>query len=368
MATLKSVIDNYQKTLHIYYKYLYTEDTQGIEKDLLVEIGKIEYILNTLCSNPEIKIPKMIEIYNHTKEHFNKIKFAWDPYFDFYTIANFDDEMKFSNKTRTFSNKDLLELTHDFYKQLDQEFFKYFNKLYKIKDKRVSFIPFNEGENYGETRIVTKANAPYINVKKLATYQDVFSTVHEFSHGISSLMNPRHITPEKMLFTEIDSTFMELIAADYFSKILDNEKIQTYKAEKHHFYSEIAERFVSYLKLIILEDLLKEGYTNKKRLKSFAIGYCNLNKDSFNDLIYGGYESYDKYLLDYMFAVELYTLYKLDKDAALYYLKRIINLKRPTSEKYFEDILKLGIIPNANMLEYHEEIKNYLNDFSRIRK
>ena len=64
------------------------------------------------------------------------------------------------------------------------------------------------------------------------------------------------------------------------------------------------------------------------------------------------------YVVSYMFALELYKLYLIDKEKALYYLKKIILLECRSSQEYYCNIKRLGLFPNLTSSELHKKFTN----------
>lgn len=61
-----------------------------------------------------------------------------------------------------------------------------------------------------------------------------------------------------------------------------------------------------------------------------------------------------------MLAIELYKIYKEDKDKALYILKHIIMLDNTSNEQYYCNIQRLGLVPNLSIDEFQRETEQEL--------
>ena len=76
-------------------------------------------------------------------------------------------------------------------------------------------------------------------------------------------------------------------------------------------------------------------------------------------------------MVGYMFAIELYSLYQIDPEKALYLLKKIILLREENDYDYYQAIINMGIIPNENINKYTTqctEICQTLKKFDKFCK
>ena len=104
--------------------------------------------------------------------------------------------------------------------------------------------------------------------------------------------------------------------------------------------------FRSTSKLIDKEKIGERHYNLVEQVLSYLTRYEELEE------IIGVHPSYDFiYIIGYIFAIELYLIYKENPDYAFYLLKKIMVIDlRKDSESYFKEILKLGIIPTSSLL------------------
>ena len=97
-----------------------------------------------------------------------------------------------------------------------------------------------------------------------------------------------------------------------------------------------------------------------------------LTKESFSDeifddaFLFSGI-AHEEYLASYMNAIELYMLYKENKDKALDTLKRIILLDEMNEEEYYSNIKKLGIIPNFSLRSFERDLQEESMKLERVR-
>lgn len=354
-------------------KYNLLLKMQEVEKDpekLDLIIKDINYLYEYIMEfeDPQFEdTPKLLENYYFSKEELLKRKFLWGD------ISLFKEETCNSVtpspilKNASFSKKDILDLTHDFYKtELDKFFFHNFLKSFRQRYDHLIFTKEIDNKNcMGESFSILSLKEIFIRVLRNFNIEDVLTTIHEYSHATSVIISPTHVSDQNYTFCEIDSLFMEMIAADYLERIFKNGEATIAKANSHELQCCTADVIASKIDLIKAEDLFYNGcYTNNKMLKESAKKYCGLVSEEVDDIIQQGSLSYD-YTISYLFAVELYNLYKNDKEKALYILRKIIYLNCKSELEYYNELKRLGLIPNMNMREYHRDINENIRKLEK---
>lgn len=292
-------LNNLYKVLNTFYSetYLSYDDVFKRKKSIL----NIDYIIND------------INIFNKSSIHYDVI-----------------DKLDFYN----YSNDDLLSMTNDFYKELGKKYYKLFNDVYHKSNLNCS--------DSNSTSSIFIDNSFYLSVNKDGTVDDIVSFIHEYGHGISSLINHDHLyDSNKFLYREIDTLFYELIANDY---IINN----------------ISKRDGLNLANINLADYLEAANNVMKCKKSllFTSFMQKINKDYiiYKRCYLEDDINIESYLIDYLFAIELHYIYKIDKEKTLYILDNIIKMNNKSSKDYYDEIVKLGLKPNNKVDDYKEGI------------
>ena len=107
---------------------------------------------------------------------------------------------------------------------------------------------------------------------------------------------------------------------------------------------------------------------NKTNLNKIFIqdGFINFlikhsNTEELEEII-GVHPSNDFiYIIGYIFAIELYLIYKENPDYAFYLLKKIMAIDlRKDSESYFKEIIDLGINPTSSLDSFESHLKREL--------
>ena len=200
----------------------------------------------------------------------------------------------------------------------------------------------------------------FLQIGTDGTFRDLFTTIHEYGHSTSAQINPSHLNPEKELYSEIDSIFMELIAYDFFDRELNNYAGTIEKAHYHETYSSIAEKANAIISLANLEKKLGTSFRYDKNSDySFVLNAVTNLSTEINDYFY---------VTSYIFALELYDLYKKDKEKALDTLKKIILLDGNSEKQFYDDILDLGITPNASLEKFQNDLDKEVEKTKKLIK
>jgi len=300
---------------------------------------------------------KLLESYDYFKDNLTQIDFLWDAFKRFYETVNYPIETP-ELKRYSLSKDDILSITHDFYKSLNNSFFCNFMKNFCRRNDHVVFRSMPQKILYtGESITLPSLKETYIEIYRNFTAEDIITTIHEYSHATSVSINPKHLYLTKSLYTEIDSLFMELIASDYLETLFKDGSSTILKAEGLNEQCSHADDISAIIDLINAEQFTINGYTSNKLLKSIAKKHCKLYPEELEEILNNSGPSQSLYLTSYMFAISLYKIYKEDKEKALYYLKKIILLECSNERQYYSNIRKFGIIPNDGLYEFQKQVQ-----------
>ena len=148
--------------------------------------------------------------------------------------------------------------------------------------------------------------------------------------------------------------------------ILNNNEAPIFTIDKHLEYIDDAKKVKMILSLMEEEANLSEGFSSTKEMRKH-LNHNLFTDDCFDDSFNFANNPDEEYLASYMIAIELYMLYKEDKDKALDILKRIILLDDMSEEEYYSNIKKLGIIPNFSLRNYERCLQEESMKLERIK-
>lgn len=342
--TIDQIKDRYSYLCRLYSKNEIKSE-EGKEK-LIEDLALLKGLLEN--KNLECQDASLLERYHGTTEQLEDIDYLWQDIHDFCLLTK-EDFSTVPIKTCSLSRKDLLDLTHDFYKGCFDHFFfgNFMKNFYRRKD-HILFEPADTPGLKGESFSIHTTRESFLTVKREYTYDDLITTVHEYMHVTSFSINGNHFLVSKEPYSEIDTTLTELLACDYFETVFKDHKMDALKVALHKKFCDDAHNMS---KLMHLYDIESE------------IGCFRSNRDLRKNAVECGIIDLDKVLedvfviptLDYMFAIEFYYLYKADKEKALRTLKKFIMMEYDDDVRYSKELNNLGLFPNANSRELHRE-------------
>ena len=241
----------------------------------------------------------------------------------------------------------------DFYSSIGGIFEENFLELIKGSRLRIRFQDKQERES-GATFPILNTNNIYMIVGRVQGFQDYLTTAHECAHGISYLMNPdARCYYDRYLFQELMPILFETLLGDEKAKSLDSiEEAQAIKKAQFNDYLYSAKMVCA--KIDMLESLNSRLLKNERAMREFLVNYHQLDKEDIDILLREGIPNISVYVVSYLTAVELYLLYKEDKERALGILKEIVLAKESIPNEYLAFVNQLGIEPGANIDTYRK--------------
>ncbi len=250
-----------------------------------------------------------------------------------------------------------------FYSSIGGIYEEYFLEL--IKGSRLK-IRFEDGQKResGATFPILNTNNVYMIVGRVQSFQDYLTTTHECAHGISYLMNPdARCYYDRYLFQELMPILFETLLSDEKAESLESiEEAKAIKMAQFNDYLYSAMMICS--KIDMLESLNSKHLRNERAMREFLATYHDLDKEDIDILLGEGIPNISVYVVSYLTAVELYLLYKEDKESALNILKEMVLAKESIPSDYLSLVKKLGIEPGANIDTY----RKLLHDSKVLKK
>ncbi len=242
---------------------------------------------------------KYDEIFNKFLNHSRSLK-PYDPYFfEFHNI--------FKN------NNEIMTIISDFFQTLDKELYQAYIKVQIIGKN-------NYVNNYGGVCItLPTANKIYNQIGLEKNVYSIFSLGHEYGHSISYILQEGEYSINNELI-EFESYFIELLLSDYLKTIIKKDVINNLLTLKH---KEIINVIYNYnLLATILDIYTMNKYPNFTNLKKLL----NRNEIEINTpaKIYSHADDIEEnyhYPVGYMTALEVYYIYKQDKELGIHIYK-----------------------------------------------
>lgn len=294
--------------------------------------------------------PSALEAYGDIKKWNLKCRFVWDPILTFLENSVGDYQTGGFSKMK-LSDEDIMQLTHDFYKTLPKEFYEQYLKDYVQRKDHIRFRSSNNGHYYlGFSWYFPSLGENFAEIIRTRTISDVFTSIHENGHFLWARYNPKVYIANGYIHEVIPYT-MELLASEYLANILGKDapsctglyhkgKLKQARTWKEFYDILKAEEDIGEIKS--KQDLLKAAElagVKTSRLPSLL----NLEANDNEHIIMG-----------YIYAMELYTLYKKDPEYATKIMQKMMmddTVEFGDSIKMLED---LGLHANEHSKEFHE--------------
>ena len=234
-----------------------------------------------------------------------------------------EDKIEKATGTHVSKTK-AISICYDFYRELDDELFQYYKRIY---DMRFNHLRFNKPEKkgelpfYGMQHYLYGVDESYLEV--FGTDNPIMSTtvIHESAHAIDVSMNPENYINDDY-FSEVISTFLELVSfykragnfdelfyhnsvvdnLDYFCDFIDDANsfanlMELYKENDHHITPEFYEQ-------------ARRDY--------------KIKKDDVKDILQSSSLNGMTYPISAGLAFYLFSIYKQDERKGLEELKKLI--------------------------------------------
>lgn len=293
--------------------------------------------------------------------HMKPTSFLWSEIRNFAKLASDEDILgKNDFPFIKLSNKDLIDLVHNFYKNgTNPKTYDIFMHFFKDRRKDLHFM--NEKDFRADVVYLPYYKKAYIQVNLAHDFADIPYTVHEYGHCIQFFLNYDN-SLFNGAFYEVVSTFFELISSDYYIKngIFAKEGV-IHLLEDWDQQTEVADDLSR--EFDILDAVSINSNDNKIQLVKNIRNYMSLFGPRVTELLETEplpSEDYI-YIVAELIAIELFWIYLTDPDFAFYLLYKIIDInpKLPQDE-YYRQIQNLGINLNEHTKDYQEYLKRKL--------
>ncbi len=225
------------------------------------------------------------------------------------------------------TENDVYDLLDDFYKSTPKGNYRIFSNLFKDRDKYINYDL--KGKCFdGITYMVPIVKKNYMSIGAHGDKRDLLETLtHEYGHAIGARLNDKRYYSDDT-FVEIESLFMSLIGIDYYHEKTNDEYFKMLLKKKVYDYA------VSSQEVLMFKNVHDNTFRYMKDNDS-ALKLCDiyLEKEGFNpNKVNIDIEDSMKYIFSYMVAIELYEVYKEDKELAFNLLKKIVNRDKRLTE------------------------------------
>ena len=333
---------------------LYNKTSSFEEKRNIME--QINYINNfNRHISANYRQPKLLEAYIEIKKYIESEKFSVDYLKKFYNIVKGNYEF-ITPEGNKISNDEIVSMMYDFYNTMPDKLKEAFiNNFEKIKTHVKFENPGSYDYAYGYTITIPSIKENFMSIQKCGGVSDIFTAIHEMGHSIFSDLNLKSKFSINGYKLELFPETLELIAGDYLEKYYgdDARKIIT---GSHGLRIIENNSWINFMNLLQLEREFGGKYKSAKDIINAGeiAGYSRNEVSSICNLEMFP-EMHEQ--LSYIFAIELYYLYKEDPEKFEDVIIKISNFNNDDAVDTINYIETLGIIPNKHSNEFHNSMK-----------
>ena len=319
--------------------------------------GYIEYLRELMDDAPQVDetfMPREDGIYNSLVSDFDTIderleyidpikEFLVNGITHFVETPFYDQFMNFQTpKDIKLTNKEIMELIHDFYQSLpDKEIRNLFNEAFSKNEENYRI----KGDETN-TLLLPYIDSFYINVAANASNtKKVISSIHEYGHVIDyGIRKEISDYGSNYPFIELPSLFFESLAGDYLKEKLPKAK--------RNIKDEELSRLVGLFNISNTLITEYDGFKQKKLNDPLKYAYLLrvYGKEELEDIPNSPALRTFNYVIPFLTSIELLEEYKSDPEKTLNLLKTII--KANDEENYLAYLESKNIILNNNSCKY----------------
>lgn len=273
-----------------------------------------------------------------------------------YKLYKTDDLKSNINLTK----EDILSLTYDFYKNIDKEIFKTFENLFNERNTHLKFIT-SKYDYSGQTHYSKSSNEIFIELEYSNSFDNLLTAVHEYGHAIRfKTLKNNPMTISRQAYQEIESTFMEILAIDYFTN-LDAFKHLKYNEKKKYFNSFYTQaafiNFKMFIKYLYDNFKLNNDDTGYTAFKHYLNDNYNISANQLKQIYEFTSSYFMRYVLSLFVTFELYSIYNSDKQKAIYLYKEILKLTDENPIDIDNKLKKMNIIIGNNVDAFTKKLE-----------
>ena len=306
---------------------------------------------------------KQIEYILRQAQRLIKCDFLWTDFTSFHTCST--KPMYFSDFPELkLSNRQLLANTRTFFENAtDENTLMTFNTLFSKHNKYTHIIRNTNADFYGECFFIPYFNDFYIQVKPHNTFDDIATLTHEYGHGIQFIQNYNpSLRSKNVIFSEIISSFFEFLSYFYFTdnSVLGKEAITSLAINYDYLtgYGDSLDKFIQLIQKLSLPELNSAGQMFDVLLENKSL----FEEDNFLEVLLTRNINNDAvYLFAFIVVIEIIDIYFVSPKSAFDLLQKIIDIDLNLSpEEYYLKLIELGIVPNASVSSFEEQLKRRL--------
>ena len=231
---------------------------------------------------------------------------------------------------KRYTHEETLSLVRGFYADFDKELYDIFMKIYDERYKSVKFVKHYTNpddptfqETSGYCFYLGGINKAYISVDEQKGITKVSDAVHEFGHAIRySILPSSAYSAENCFVSEVEAIFPELVFLYEQGKKIDSFQSSLAMFDPLATYYEKASCIR--MQQLIVNAWYDNNYKLDKNVYQRLREVAQMDRNDVYAALNTPIKANGPYIISFGIVLELFNLYKRDKDKAMYLYKKII--------------------------------------------
>lgn len=315
-------------------------------------ISSLEYLSSLISSLYDVITElEYTDIYESEKVEYSSLISSisnYNMYYPFireyYNIASYYentlDSFKSDKKKYKLKRSDIFNLIDEFYKSVGGIIYDTYKET--VKNSNINYLK-NSSVECGNVFSIPLLNKHYINIASNDSNRDKLITLtHEFGHSVISDID-KYRYNNFSEFVEIESLFFELLSYDFYRKSLNDDYFFELEKSNINYYSMLSKNVLN-TRDIVLDIFNDESLDREGAQKAFL----EIVNGDLGDEITLCLSLDCRYIVSYITAIELYDIYKHDKDKAI---KKLLDITSNSGDSEYARIVN-NVKPNKSLVKY----------------
>ena len=244
-------------------------------------------------------------------------------------------------------DKKCVEMVSDVFTNLDEKFSNIYKNFYKNINTSIKFSKkldnIDEDVSDGFNIFISILNKNYILVRDELGISKPINLAHECGHVLAINYCPEnYYNTINTFFDEIPSLFFELIFEYEYSYKYDSLSTSLFNIEKIYFLEDSTDKIL--LHDCIVEEWKNNNYEVNNNLLNILNNKYKINRNDFLNIIKSSICTNGKYIIGYVTALNLFHIYKQDKNEAFKLLRTLLKLQYKDSYLLINQIINYDYI------------------------
>lgn len=236
-----------------------------------------------------------------------------------------EDQRYIYDTSAKLSNDKAVSLVDLFYRKNLQNLYPLFIHIYEKRFDSIRFLSYMDKDTVADSTYLWFLDRYFINCIDTNDIKKYYNLIHEYGHVLQYYINPKELyKPTNEMFSEVSSLFPELVA------LYENDGNFDMLSVHLEQYLNLTNLLGWATNLVLHSPVINTWISNKKKLNKDFFStidyYYDLDNDGFHSLLETTIDDNGTYIISYMVAIELFHIYKVDKEKAFELYEKILRI------------------------------------------